>query len=47
MANVTNVKEADDFLNDRFSKKSLVMGFGHRVYKNGDPRSDIIREYAG
>jgi len=20
------------------------MGFGHRVYKNGDPRSDIIKE---
>lgn len=22
------------------------MGFGHRVYKNGDPRSDIIKEYS-
>lgn len=22
------------------------MGFGHRVYKNGDPRSDIIKAYS-
>ncbi len=22
------------------------MGFGHRVYKNGDPRSDIIKNYS-
>jgi 2-methylcitrate synthase len=22
------------------------MGFGHRVYKKGDPRSDIIKEYS-
>lgn len=26
--------------------KRLVMGFGHRVYKNGDPRSDIIKGWA-
>jgi len=22
------------------------MGFGHRVYKKGDPRSDIIKKYS-
>ena len=22
------------------------MGFGHRIYKNGDPRSDIIKAYS-
>jgi len=22
------------------------MGFGHRIYKNGDPRSDIIKGYS-
>ncbi len=26
--------------------KKLVMGFGHRVYKNGDPRNDIIKSYS-
>lgn len=27
-----------------FERKELVMGFGHRVYKKGDPRSPIIQE---
>ena len=26
--------------------KRLIMGFGHRVYKNGDPRSEIIKGWA-
>jgi len=25
-------------------RKEKVMGFGHRVYKNGDPRSDIMKQ---
>ncbi len=27
-------------------KKQKIMGFGHRVYKNTDPRSDIIKAWA-
>ena len=26
-----------------FANKELVMGFGHRVYKKGDPRNPIIK----
>ena len=26
------------------ARRELVMGFGHRVYRKGDPRSDIIKE---
>lgn len=26
--------------------KHLIMGFGHRVYKNGDPRSAIVKSWA-
>lgn len=29
-----------------YSKKELVMGFGHRVYKKGDPRNPIIKEWS-
>jgi 2-methylcitrate synthase len=28
------------------ANKEKVMGFGHRVYQNGDPRSPIIQEWA-
>ncbi len=29
-----------------FKEKKMVMGFGHRVYANGDPRSPIIKEFS-
>eukprot|EP00920_Eleutheroschizon_duboscqi_P015277 GHVT01035348.1.p1 GENE.GHVT01035348.1~~GHVT01035348.1.p1 ORF type:complete len:136 (-),score=9.28 GHVT01035348.1:899-1306(-) len=28
------------------ANKEIVMGFGHRMYKNGDPRSPIMRDLA-
>lgn len=31
---------------DLLERKQLVMGFGHRVYKKSDPRSDVIKRYA-
>ena len=37
------VNEAESGLLKMLSEKKLIMGFGHRVYKNGDPRSDIIK----
>ena len=33
-------------LKEMLNKKSLIMGFGHRVYTHCDPRSDIIKKYA-
>lgn len=40
---IKDVADADVFLNERFKGKSLIMGFGHRVYKKEDPRSPIIK----
>lgn len=37
-------KAAKTGLLSLLNDKKLIMGFGHRVYKNGDPRSDIIKE---
>lgn len=34
------------FIEDVKNKKALLMGFGHRVYRNVDPRSKIIRQVA-
>ncbi len=33
-------------LDHMFEAKQKIMGFGHRVYKLGDPRSPIIQAYA-
>lgn len=37
------IEEAENQVRKMFSRKELVMGFGHRVYKNGDPRNPIIK----
>ena len=34
------------FLEGVKSKKNLLMGFGHRIYRNYDPRAKIIRSIA-
>ncbi|GAM20031.1 hypothetical protein SAMD00019534_032060 [Acytostelium subglobosum LB1] len=36
--------EAEAGIMGMLSKKELIMGFGHRVYRNGDPRNPIIKE---
>ncbi|OGT51131.1 MAG: 2-methylcitrate synthase [Gammaproteobacteria bacterium RIFCSPHIGHO2_12_FULL_42_13] len=38
--------DAESGLLKLLAQKKLVMGFGHRVYKTGDPRSDIIKAEA-
>ncbi len=37
---------AEAWLRERFDHKALVMGFGHRVYKNGDSRVPTMKKYA-
>jgi 2-methylcitrate synthase len=39
-------KVAEKGIMQMLGAKRLVMGFGHRVYKNGDPRSNIIKGWA-
>ena len=34
------------FIDDVKNRKSLLYGFGHRVYKNYDPRAKIIKKVA-
>ncbi len=37
---------AEKWMMDALAKKAKIMGFGHRVYKNGDSRVPIMREIA-
>jgi len=36
--------KVDAFIDDAVNAKKKVMGIGHRVYKNGDPRAKILKE---
>ena len=38
--------EAEAGILARLAAKELIMGFGHRMYRTGDPRSDVIKGWA-
>lgn len=39
-------EQAKEAIVDMLAKKEKIMGFGHRVYRISDPRSDIIKGWA-
>jgi len=43
---IQNVKNVPDFIKRVKNKETLLYGFGHRVYKNYDPRARIIKQVA-
>jgi 2-methylcitrate synthase len=40
------VEQASTGIKDMLANKQKIMGFGHRVYSTGDPRSPIIKRWA-
>jgi len=36
--------DAEHWVRDAIARKERIMGFGHRVYKDGDPRAVILKE---
>jgi citrate synthase len=38
-------EKAEQWIKDALARKERIMGFGHRVYKTGDPRARILKEY--
>ena len=43
---IRSIDQADKVLNNMLKNKKKVMGFGHRVYKKGDPRHKVIKEWS-
>src|SRR5215471_16611645 len=37
---------AEKWIRDALARKEKIMGFGHRVYKAGDVRAGVLKEYA-
>jgi len=44
LKDIGTMDKARKWVEDALSNKVKVMGFGHRVYKNGDPRAKILRQ---
>ena len=47
MRKIKKPENAYKWINKALDNKSVVMGFGHRVYKSGDSRVPTMREYFG
>ncbi|MDX1416778.1 MAG: citrate synthase [Candidatus Promineifilaceae bacterium] len=43
---IGDIKNVPEFMEGVKNRERLLMGFGHRVYKNYDPRAKIIKEIA-
>lgn len=39
-------EKAEAYISKKLDNKEKIMGVGHRVYKNFDPRSRVLRDYA-
>jgi citrate synthase len=44
---INEVDSVAPYLQRAFENKEKIMGFGHRVYKGGDPRAKHLREMSG
>lgn len=42
---VGSPENAEDWVRSALREKRRIMGFGHRVYKTGDPRAKILKTY--
>lgn len=42
----TTPEEAVAELKQMMARKELIMGFGHAIYRESDPRNEVIKEYA-
>jgi 2-methylcitrate synthase/citrate synthase II len=43
---IGKLENVERYIGDHLARKERIMGFGHRVLKRGDVRSDIIKRYA-
>merc|ERR1712045_634715 len=44
LEDVKSVPEGEKKIRDMLANKQLIMGFGHRIYKNGDPRNAVFKD---
>jgi len=44
LQDVKSIQEGEEKIRGMLSRKELVMGFGHRIYKNGDPRNAVFKD---
>jgi citrate synthase len=43
---IGDIGRVEEYIGAKIDAGELIMGFGHRVYKNGDPRANVLKELA-
>ncbi len=43
---IGDISRVEAYIAGKIADGGLIMGFGHRVYKNGDPRARVLKELA-
>jgi citrate synthase len=43
LEDIGHISEVEAYIDEKIKNKELIMGFGHRVYKNGDPRAKHLQ----
>ncbi len=46
LTEIGSIDNVDAYIYDKMEKKEKIMGFGHRVYRKGDPRAKHLKEMA-
>lgn len=41
---IGSIDNVESYINNKLANKEKIMGFGHRVYKNGDPRAKHLQK---
>lgn len=41
---IGTIENVDSYIRNKFENRELIMGFGHRVYKDGDPRAKHLQK---
>jgi citrate synthase len=44
LTEIGTLENVEPFIREKLDKKEKIMGFGHRVYRLGDPRAKHLRE---
>jgi citrate synthase len=44
LSEIGSVEHVDSYIHEKLENKEKIMGFGHRVYRQGDPRAKHLKE---
>lgn len=46
LTEIGDIDQVESYIKEKMAKKEKIMGFGHRVYRKGDPRAKHLKEMA-